>query len=290
MDPPSGEPPLLKKRWTPRIGQSDLPIPKPTKLVPPSSLAVTDFRIYLECPYRFYLRKIERLYEVDDADTELQANQFGNLIHDCLASLHPSPVETSRDSEAIADFLDDKLDALVETRYGVHLRPAVQLQVEQAKQRLRAFAVVQAARAQEGWTIFATEHSFEQEHPIAISFEGRTMLVHGRVDRIDYHPRLRKWAVWDYKTSDTAKNPVKAHYTRGRGWTDFQLLLYREMIRSISQVQPTDAVMVGYIQLPKNASQTKFEEAEFAAEQLETGMRSALDASERDSKRAFLGT
>ena len=51
---------------------------------PPDVMSVTDFRTYLDCPYRYALRRLLRLETVDDAATEMDALRFGSLAHKVL--------------------------------------------------------------------------------------------------------------------------------------------------------------------------------------------------------------
>lgn len=279
--------PIVQKKWQPLPGQSLLPVPYPRDKAVPSSLAVTEFRSYVECRYRYYLGRIERLESIDDSVMELQANQFGNLLHDCLSGLKGSPVEESTNAEAIKDWLIQRFDALVAERHGSHLRAAVVLQVEQAKQRLVVFAGVQAEWAKQGWRIYATEHSFEREKPVRIEVGGKEFFVHGRIDRIDFHEKNNAWSVWDYKTSDTAKNPRHAHFRKERGWIDFQLPLYESMIRSLPEVHPEQKVSVGYIQLPKNAAQCKFDVADLKEDELHKAIEHAASIYQEIQQKKF---
>ena len=45
-------------------------------------MTVTEFGWYLRCPFRYYLKYVRRLREIDDSAVELDALQFGNLTHE----------------------------------------------------------------------------------------------------------------------------------------------------------------------------------------------------------------
>ena len=49
-----------------------------------TSMRVTEFRDYLACPYRYWLRHRLRLAAVTDGALELGPADFGTLIHECL--------------------------------------------------------------------------------------------------------------------------------------------------------------------------------------------------------------
>ena len=52
---------------------------------PIETMSVTSFRSYLACPYRFYLCHVLKLRSVDDRLRELDAPQFGDVIHTVLS-------------------------------------------------------------------------------------------------------------------------------------------------------------------------------------------------------------
>ncbi len=254
-------------RWTPKPGQSNLPIPKPAPASISKAIPVTDFRRYKECPYRYYLSQVMRLKPMDDLKVELEANDFGNLIHDCVAKIKDSPVATSIDENAIREWLLKEVDQLAKDRYGISPPVAVQIQLEQAKQRLSAFATIQAERAADGWEIKEVEFGVSAEKPVEFETSHGTVLIYGRMDRIDYSSTRKAWGIWDYKTGDSSNQPLKAHFTKVAGWKDFQLPLYRKL-GAKAKIPSNAEVELGYIQIPKSAAETKFDTAEFEATQL----------------------
>jgi ATP-dependent helicase/nuclease subunit B len=60
---------------------------QPRAAPPPERLPVTALRAYLACPFRFYLRHILRMEKVDPDKAELDARDFGTLLHGALQSL-----------------------------------------------------------------------------------------------------------------------------------------------------------------------------------------------------------
>ncbi len=252
-------------QWHPRQGQTEIPIPLPEPVDPPTALSVTDFRKYIECPYRFYLNRIKRLEAIDDLADELGANVFGSVMHACLSGLKGSPVEQSEDSEAIAKWLCEELDRLALEQFGSSMIPAVQIQMAQARLRLAAFAEKQAEHIRSGWRIWKTEINISNYGVAEFDVDGVPMRLRGQIDRIDHHLMRGEWAIWDYKTSDTGKKPVSVHVSKGK-WKDLQLPLYRHLIRVIEEIDGT--VKLGYINLPKSAAETAFVWADFKDEEL----------------------
>lgn len=244
--------------------QTQIPIPLPRNDEPITSLAVTDFKSYLNCPYRFYLARIRKLQTVDDKLFELAANHFGSLIHECLMPLKDSNVATSTDAEAVRGWLFARLEELAKERFGVNPLPSVRIQIEQARQRLAAFAVAQAEWAGQGWEIRHAEVSVRRG-AFQLVVDDEPMGIHGQIDRIDYNPTTRQWAVLDYKTGEGAEDPTRAHFGKQVGWKDLQLPLYQLLV---SNLGIHGDVLLGYISLPKSTSNVDFRFAKFTTENL----------------------
>lgn len=265
---------LVSDSWKPREGQTNIPIPVPAPDKSVRDMAVTDFKKYDQCPYRFYLNRVEKVKAFEHERLELDGGGFGDLLHVCLEGLIDSPVATSTDPRSIADWLIDQLKSIARSRYGVSPTPALQIQLEQAERRLEAFAIHQAAQAANGWRIKYIEHKVEKSDGITLDIDGKPMIVHGRIDRIDYNQRDGKFAVWDYKTGDHAGKPKEAHLKPNGTWIDWQLPLYGLLIKTL-KIEDLSKVSFGYILLPKNPSETQFITADFNLEQHSQAIESA---------------
>ena len=265
---------LISDTWVPRVGQTNIPIPIPDASKRVRDMAVTDFKKYDQCPYRFYLNRVEKVRAFEHDRLELDGGGFGDLLHLCLEGLIDSPVAASTDVKATADWLTKNLKAIARKKFGVKPTPALQIQLEQAVRRLEAFAELQAVQIAEGWRIKTIEHKVEKSHGITLDVDGESMIVHGRIDRIDYHPRDGRFAVWDYKTGDHAGKPKDAHLKPNGTWTDWQLPLYGLLIQTL-KIEDLSKVSFGYILLPKNPSETQFIIADFKPEQHAQAIESA---------------
>ena len=265
---------LIADAWVPRESQTNIPIPIPDASKVVRDMAVTDFKKYDQCPYRFYLNRVEKVRAFEHDRLELDGGGFGDLLHLSLEGLIDSPVAASTDANATADWLTENLKAIARKRFGVKPTPALQIQLEQAVRRLEAFAVHQAAQIAAGWRIKYIEHKVEKSHGITLDVGGQSMIVHGRIDRIDYHPRDGRFAVWDYKTGDMAGKPKEAHLKPNGTWTDWQLPLYGLLIKTL-KIEDLSKVSFGYILLPKNPADTKFVIADFKLEQHAQAIESA---------------
>lgn len=248
-----------------------LPPEEEIRAAPPvTSLPVTDFGLLLTDPYAFALRRVRKLDVVDDTARELDPAAFGILLHDVLKRFGTSEAAGSTRAAFIADFLEETLETRARALFGSAPLPAVAVQVEQARLRLRAFAEVQGAWAAEGWEVAAVEVSTPPGGGAPFP-DGGSPPFHltGTIDRIDRHPERELWAVLDYKTGDQARTPDQRH-RKGRGenrrWVDLQLPLYRYLLPELEApvtlpVPPAEAgrdhVLLGYVNLPRQREKTQ---------------------------------
>jgi ATP-dependent helicase/nuclease subunit B len=246
-----------------RPALQQLIVPRPSNVVVPSQLSVTRFREYMKCPYRFYLTTILKLEEVDDALRELDGGMFGDLAHRVFEDFGRSEVRKSGDANEIRDFLRDRLAERSKVWKSRSQLPSLTLQIENLEYRLERFAELQAEHRRAGWTIVEVE----QKVTFPFVVDGQPFPVTGIIDRIDQHEDGRL-AVWDYKTSDSGKTAMAAHMDSQGNWLDLQLPLYRHLITSVRTVPEPDQVGLGYILLPNNTSNVKFDPASWTPEQL----------------------
>ena len=219
----------------------------------PAVLAVTDFRAYLTCPFRFYLSRILGMAAQDDGARELDPLGFGILAHEALRLLIKHPA--LEDSEKIRERLLAELDRLARQRFGSRPSMAILVQLESLRQRLGAAAEIQAAAVREGWRIISAEETFEAE------LDG--MLLRARLDRIDRHVEDGRIRILDYKTTDAGADPGPTHYQpRKQKWLDLQLPLYRYLYE---RSHPKAIVSAGYFNLPKAVTDTRIAEFQFQA-------------------------
>ena len=231
----------------------DEPTPPPSlRLAPPAcppdliptSLSITDFKAYLDCPFCFYLSRILRMKSQDDGAREIDPQMFGILVHDTLRVL--LDVADLDDEPQIAALLLKRLDTLAGRQFGPSPSLAVRVQMRSLQQRLRAAARAQAESARDGWRIVAAEEKFTGD------LDG--MALRARIDRIDRHPTLGI-RILDYKTTEAGKSPRDTHYrSRLQRWDDLQLPLYRFLYES--RHPGSGPISVGYFQLPKAAANT----------------------------------
>ena len=238
------------------------PVPQPNIL---HRLAVTSFRNYLACPYRFYLRHVLKLRALDDQAEELDAGSFGSLAHEVLRRFGQSRQRDSTDAGEIRGVLNRELNRHAAQVFGGDVTPAVKIQIEQLRVRLDAFSARQADWCAAGWQIEHIEVPQAQHSDATLEVDGDSCILTGRIDRIDIHRDTGERIILDYKTSDAAKQPDQAHRKLGQ-WFDLQLPLYRHLARSLQISEP---LKLGYVLLPKDTTKTAFTQASWTSDELQ---------------------
>lgn len=278
--PPARRRILLPRSLCAQATGRTFPIPPlPPLSEPVTSMRVTEFRDFIACPYRYYLKHRLKLDACDDELDELDAGAFGTLLHAALCEFGSD--ETLReltDAEDIRAALDEILNRRVEADYGDDPLPAVRVQLEQLRRRLWVFAGWQADWAAQGWRIRYVEESFTGERQAPFDVDGEPMRLRGTIDRIDQHTDSGEWFVFDYKTGDSVTNPDKTHRRRG-AWIDLQLPLYRHLTRLLDDVGET--LNLGYITIPKGAAQTKHHVTEWTVDDLASADETAREVIRR---------
>lgn len=216
---------------------------QPPFLAAPDKLAVTKFKDYLVCPFRFYLKNVVGMWQREPDRREWSARDFGSVAHEVLEEWGRSVEARSlMCAETLGGWLSEALDAVVARRFGGELPLGVAIQVESLRQRLAWFAAEQVCLVAAGWQVESIELPFE------LDLGG--LHVSGKIDRIDRHRESGELRVIDYKTGRVknvaaehrsavnAKTHVPRHLTaagcparfmvegKEHLWVDLQLPLY----------------------------------------------------------------
>ena len=194
-------------------------------------------------------------------------------MHRVLENFHKTGPSESADENVIAGYLDSELDALGAATYGRHPLPAVRVQIESMRARLRQFSMLQAAARREGWIISESEFSVGKD----AGFKVGPLALAGTMDRVEVHPE-RGLRILDYKTFARAKTPEDTHFGAPRllthlpeaeierpdkngklvekSWLDLQLPLYRRLARELWPRHAERGLETGYILLPGDPDDT----------------------------------
>ncbi len=228
-------------------------------------IRVTAFREYLQCPFRYYLKYVLGMEALDDRKVELDAMDFGSLVHYALHCMSlDAGLRRVQDVPRLQDFLCARAEDWVDRWCGSPPPPAVELQLESARQRLRQAAAVQARLVGEGW------ETLHAELDIKGVIDG--VEVRGRIDRVDRHGETGRIRLLDYKTSSRGAAPGAAHFGpvpadrecpdyalievggRQRRWTDLQVPLYAILLPSTTDL--AGPFELGYFNLPRTLDDT----------------------------------
>ncbi|MDG2200542.1 MAG: PD-(D/E)XK nuclease family protein [Phycisphaerales bacterium] len=251
--------------------------PVPTHLPAVDTLSVTAFADYLTCPYRFMLKHVLGIKLQEDEPEELTALAFGSLAHDVLEAFGRTEMKEAApttDSGKIKEILDAALDHEIKTRFGRSLLPTVTLQVNLLRWRLHEFARRQADQARAGWKIARVELSFGHESSrrtydhLPVPFPGReSMLVRGRIDRVDVHEDGQRIRVLDYKTGNSHRKPAEVH-RKSDQWVNLQLPLYRHLVQAAGfDIKHCE---LGYVNLPSTLEKVDFQLATWTQDDYDT--------------------
>ena len=226
-------------------------------------LSVTELKDYLTCPFRFYLKHILGMEELDDEKVEMDTLDFGLLMHEVLRKMARSDeMRQCEDDDNLSKFLCSEAEVWIVEHFGPTPPLQIKIQLDAAKQRLRAAARAQTRLVKEGWEILDSEVKMETELAgISIS---------GKIDRIDRNSKTGCIRILDYKTSDISQSPEQAHFDsasrdiadymritvngKEKRWVDLQLPVYKILLCARSDIQ--GQIELGYFNLPKATSDT----------------------------------
>ncbi len=209
-------------------------------------------RRWLQSPLEWWFKDALGLSETADLLPDGVTNAlFGTLLHTALQTLHGLP---GKIPEELTPPLLSAFDAVFYARYGG--TPDVELLATQksAHHRLRAMARLEASLRAEGWECVYTEsHTNAWRAPLEVN--GKRVFLQGQIDRIDRHRQTGAWRIIDYKTGASVKDPNTSHYRRDREtkqdeWHDFQLPIYRLIMRVGLNLPPSTPVELAYIIVP----------------------------------------
>jgi len=146
--------------------------------------------------------------ETSHDDLELDRAGFGTLLHAALEQFgRDVSMRAVADPERIAQKLSECLDTHFANSFSADPEPGLVFQRETARERLKAFAKLQARLVADGWRTVEVEGRLPK-------LTAHGVEVGGRFDRLDYHAATDTWRVYDYKSFDDIKDPAKVHATK----------------------------------------------------------------------------
>jgi len=167
-------------------------------------LRVTQFRDYLTCPFRFYLKHGLQMSEVDARRTEMDSMEFGSLMHHVLEKFATeSEAVRATDPEVIRAEFHRLLDQRLHAVFGQRLTVPVMIQRESARQRLGWWAEQEAEQRALGWQVLAVETRLSPDDD---PWKFADMIVSGIVDRVERHEQHGIRLI-DFKTYSPSAGP-----------------------------------------------------------------------------------
>lgn len=246
-------------------------VPAPaTALVVPEHISVTSFRDFIDCPYRYIMRRELRLQTEEDRPHELDGRAFGNLVHTVLSQFAETDYIHATQPETVTEVLLDLFWKAATREYGRRRSATVAVQLQMIAERLQAFAEWQTGQVSKGWIIRHSEVTLEAEIEDS---KGRPVRISGRIDRIDHNRQKGEWRVLDYKTGESRKRPQEVHYRKGE-WVDLQLPLYRLLIEPL---ELKGSIWLGYVNLPGDLKYLGESMANWSEEQLQSAWQTARE-------------
>ena len=211
-------------------------------------LNVTALKTYLKSPRLFYLQHVLKLKEVLEAPSEMTPSQFGVLMHRILGAFSAeASLQEEKKESAFSNWLEKALEIAFQWQFGWKPAPAVASQQGELLRALKGFARAEAAHRSEGWITIAAEGKSDcpslVEELIHLQ-DGRSLLLQGRIDRLDWHPEKKHWLLIDYKTSHRQEwkkeTPNRTHFKPQKEtilWHDLQLPLYLKLAPQLKVVK-----------------------------------------------------
>jgi CRISPR/Cas system-associated exonuclease Cas4 (RecB family) len=186
-------------------------------------VSASRLEMYATCPYRYFLRYGLGIEPIEEPETveRMDHLQRGVLIHEILQRFltrigRDDPPREERRAEHLRILIEIARECGEErVRRGVTGRPLIwqrdRMEMEEDLDRWYGYEVREIGRsgllpgafeARFGRLPYGNEHEdpLSTDEPLALNIGGGTVLVHGRVDRIDWDGRKTQFRVIDYKT------------------------------------------------------------------------------------------
>ena len=176
----------------------------------PLRYSPTAYQTLLDCPYRFFVKSVLGIHELDEADDALDKSDYGNALHRILKTFHDSqpPAERAAALAHLGELSATEFTALPAYTKTVWAQRWASIQP--------AYIDAWLASVTQGWRYQSGETAFDM--PFAVAGLGEVIL-HGRMDRVDRRIDANgneALAVIDYKTGAAQglkaklKNPAEA--------------------------------------------------------------------------------
>lgn len=184
------------------VQPSSMPAPSAGDLLP-QKLSSSSFGSFIACPYQFFASRMLRVAVMDELSDMPEKRDYGSWLHEILTRYH----ETVRDGKTPQAQRKDLLAAISAEVFERALtqHPAALSYYARWQKVMPAYLLWAGEREAEGWHFVIGEQAMEQ----ALSWSGGSIVLHGRLDRVDENSEGERMLL-DYKTRALAGLKQKA--------------------------------------------------------------------------------
>ncbi len=229
----------------------------------PKPLSATAVRHYLDCSLRFYFRYVLKLPERETWTDELDARDFGNIVHNALEMLYQPYIGQEVDRDLLKSLIaSDRITEVIQEAFKLYYHKSEPISVQgkdvlhqQIIQKLLVKVVQQDTR-HTPFTVSGTE--LKIRGAISLNEQHRVQLE-GTLDRVTR--RNQQDYILDYKTGradlvrtyspqlpQNAQTYLQTHFEQPRFKSGFQGLFYAWLWQ---QSNPQNVTNVGVFPLKK---------------------------------------
>lgn len=162
----------------------------------PATVSATQYQALIDCPYQYFAKYILDITPEESAD-EMDAAEFGRLVHQCLLEFHFDQAGNAKydDTELNADAHDTLVDKLTKISTEVFIRTAYPDAIKQGWLQRWLTNIPSYI----DWTIFRSEEWQPQQGEVVFNTAlTETVTLQGQIDRLDSN--TKGLALIDYKT------------------------------------------------------------------------------------------
>jgi hypothetical protein len=193
-----------------------------------TEVSVSALSYYIRCPYRFYLRYVEKIEPLSRVPFEIDGLEFGNIMHSLLFDVLKRERSGVNDIVALKKFAFDKIDDLYKRVFSPKSFATVAMQMESLKARMESFLRLHAEHRDAGWETIKLEYGI-RGHVKDDELGVAPLPVVGKIDRIDVNRRLGEVRIIDYKVGEKFTSVESYHRKAGR-IVNLQLPAYRHLV------------------------------------------------------------
>ncbi|MDQ1316131.1 MAG: ATP-dependent helicase/nuclease subunit, partial [Pseudomonadota bacterium] len=155
----------------------------------PRRYSPTAYQTLLDCPYRFFVKSVLGIQELDEADEALDKSDYGNALHHILKRFHDSAPPPERDAALT------RLGELSNAEFATLPAWTATAWRTRWEKIQPAYIDTWLDWVAQGWRYQSGEAAYEM--PFKVDGLG-DIILHGRIDRVDERGDAR--TVIDYKT------------------------------------------------------------------------------------------